>query len=144
MQIIKEVRFGATPEKVWDLLINPEMTTQYMFGCAIESDWQIGSPVLWRGKNQEGDDVVFVKGEVLTYEHEKSLAITMFDPNLSMEDIPENYARLTYQITPDGDHTLLEILQDFTGVENAVKRHDESQAGWDNVIQLMKDLIEKE
>ena len=65
MIVEASVEFKVSPAKVWDLLINPEMTKQYMFGCEVESDWEIGSPVLWKGRSENGEEIVFVKGDVL-------------------------------------------------------------------------------
>jgi len=96
MIIKEEVLFRASAEQVWDLLINPEMTKQYMFGCEVLSDWKIGSPVHWKGKTEDRKTVVYVQGEVLEYNEGVKVSSTTFDPNSGMEDIPENYVTLTY------------------------------------------------
>lgn len=143
MILRKEVLFHCSAAKAWDLIINPEMTAQYMFGCAILSDWNIGSPAIWKGKNAEGDDMIFVKGVVLSYREGSEVSMTMFDPNMGLEDIPENYAKLTYQVEPADDGARLTIIQDFTGVEKAQSRHDESEKGWDALFPIMKGLVEQ-
>ncbi|MFK7933409.1 MAG: SRPBCC domain-containing protein, partial [Saprospiraceae bacterium] len=65
MIIKEEVLFQATPEQVWDLLINPALTKQYMFGCEVLSDWKVGSPVYWKGKTEDGTAINYVEGKVL-------------------------------------------------------------------------------
>lgn len=40
--IVNTIEIQATPEAVWDALVNPEKTKIYMFGCATVSDWQEG------------------------------------------------------------------------------------------------------
>ena len=143
MIIRESVIFKASSEKVWDLVINPEMTKQYMFGCEVISNWKIGSPIVWKGKTEDGKEVIYVKGEVLEYEAGQKVTSTMFDPNSDMKDIPENYVNLTYEISEVKDGTLLKIIQgDFTGAENGKKRYEESKAGWSSmVIPLMKKLL---
>src|SRR5688572_647559 len=44
----------TTPEKLWQALTDPAFTRRY-WGAGLESDWKVGSPVLW----QEGPDEGF-------------------------------------------------------------------------------------
>ncbi len=145
MIIKEEILFKASTEQVWDLLTNPEMTKQYMFGSEIISSWEIGSPIHWKGKTEDGQDIVYVKGEVLEYQEGKKVSSTMFDPNAEMKDIPENYVNLTYELTTTEDGTLLTITQgDFSGAENGQKRYEESKQGWKAmVIPLMKKMLDE-
>ena len=46
----KSIKINSSASKVWQVLTNPELTKQYMFGCEIISDWKVGSPVIWRGQ----------------------------------------------------------------------------------------------
>lgn len=142
--IIKEdVLFKADIEQVWNLLINPEMTKQYMFGCEVLSDWKVGSPVYWKGKTEDGEEIVYVKGTVLEFEEGKKVSSTTFDPNSGMKDVPENYVVLTYDLKEEKEGTLLRITQgDFSGAEEGEKRYLESKSGWkEMVIPIMKKLL---
>ncbi len=58
------ITINAPASKVWDALVNPEQTKEYMFGCEALSDWKAGSPLLWKG-NYEGKEMVFVKGNIV-------------------------------------------------------------------------------
>ncbi|MDT0645478.1 SRPBCC domain-containing protein [Zunongwangia sp. F260] len=143
MIIKKEVTFNATPKSVWNLISNPKMTTQYMFGCEVLSDWKIGNQIIWKGVTEDGKEIIYVKGVITDVIQGEKLSFTMFDPNIGIKDIPENYVNLTYKLTPLEKGTKLTIIQgDFSGAENAEKRFKESQGGWDMVIPLMKKLIE--
>ncbi|MDW3651999.1 MAG: SRPBCC domain-containing protein [Bacteroidia bacterium] len=143
MIITEEVLFKAAAEKVWDLLTNPAMTKQYMFGCELISDWEIGSPVLWKGKTEDGQEMIYVKGEVLEYEAGKKVVSTTFDPHAGMADIPDNYVQLSYEVESRGEGCLLKIVQgDFSKGENAQARFEESREGWRAlVIPMMKELL---
>jgi DNA-binding transcriptional ArsR family regulator/uncharacterized protein YndB with AHSA1/START domain len=35
----------GSAEDVWDAITNPEKTVQYFYGTAVESDWEVGSPM---------------------------------------------------------------------------------------------------
>ena len=143
MTIREEVCFTSSIEKVWDLLINPSMTKQYMFGCEIISDWEIGSPVLWQGSTEDGKLINYVKGQVVEFEALRKINTTTFDPNSDMEDIPANYVNLIYELSETNRGTLLVITQgDFYGAAEGKKRYEESIGGWKElVIPAMKKLL---
>jgi len=143
MIIKEEVLFKANPEKVWDLLTNPALTKQYMYGCELLSDWNIGDDVLWKGVTENGDEMVYVKGKVLEYEQFKKVTTTTFDPNSGMEDKPENHVKLCYELEAQEDGTKLTITQgDFSGAEDGTKRYESSKGGWAAmVIPAMKKLL---
>lgn len=142
MIIKKEIEFKASKEKVWDLLTNPEMTKQYMFGCKVLSNWNIGEPIVWEGLMEDGTKINYVKGNIIEHVPGEKVSFTMFDPNMGIQDIPENYVKLTYELSNVEIGTKLAIIQgDFSGTENAENRFEESKKGWEMVIPIMKEMI---
>lgn len=141
--IIKEtVEFKSDSNTVWDLVVNPQMTKQYMFGCEVLSDWQIGSAINWKGKTQDGKEVIYVKGSIIEFEEGRKTTFSMFDPNIGIADVPKNYVHLTYEVIPKDNGCCLVITQgDFQGADNAEKRFEESKQGWKMVIPMMKKLL---
>jgi uncharacterized protein YndB with AHSA1/START domain len=140
------VAINATPERVWDALINPEQTKKYMFGCETVSDWKPGSALLWKG-NYEGKEMVFVKGNIVNIEPEKLLAYTTMDPNSEIPDIPENYLTVTYTLSSQNEQTVLTVTQsDYATVGDGEKRYRESTdgGGWDPMLVEIKKLLETE
>ena len=53
LSVKNSIVINAPTTTVWDVLINPEQTKKYMFDCETVSDWNVGSPLLWRA-NYEG------------------------------------------------------------------------------------------
>lgn len=141
MIIDKKITFSSDKAKVWDLLTNPKMTQQYMFGCEVLSDWEIGNSILWKGKTEDGEDIIYVKGEITEVDPGTKVSFTMFDPNMGLKDIPENYVKLTYELESSDTGTVLHLIQDFRGVENEKNRYEESVKGWDMVIDLMRGVL---
>ncbi len=143
--IKNSISINASPQKVWDSLINPEKTKNYMFGCETVSDWNVGSQLLWKG-NYEGKEMVFVKGTILEIEDFKKLVYTVFDPNSTMEDIPKNYLTVTYELTFDGTNTTLSVTQgDYKSVAEGEKRYKESYnngEGWHPILIQIKNIVE--
>src|SRR5574338_546827 len=137
----KQIKINSSASKVWEALINPELTKQYMFGCEIVSDWKVGSPVIWKGA---ADGKVYVKGTLLAIVTEKFLQFTVFDPNMGIEDIPSNYSTVTFGLSSENSQTILSVSQgDFTKLEEGEKRYNDTVTGWDSVLPKIKDLAEK-
>lgn len=143
--IKNQISINAPISKVWDALVNPEQTKKYMFGCETVSDWKIGSSLLWKG-NYEGKAMVFVKGTITEIIPEKFLAYTTFDPNSTMEDVPENYLTVSYELSTENDQTILNVTQgDYSIVAEGEKRYKESSnngEGWNPILVQIKKLVE--
>lgn len=141
-----QISIHAPASKVWDVLVNPQQTKKYMFGCEALSDWKPGSELIWKGQ-WEGKDMVFVKGHVVKIEPGKFLEYTTFDPNNpAIQDIPQNYVAVTYTLTEKKGETLLEVTQgDFSTVADGDRRYKETYnngEGWNPVLVQVKQIAE--
>lgn len=143
MMIEKKVQFSVTKEKVWDLLTNPAITKEYMFGCEVISDWKVDNPILWKGQTEDEKEIIYVKGRIIEFEKGRKVTFTMFDPNMKLDDIPENYLNLTYELEEKGNKTILKLTQgNFASVSDGKKRYEESLKGWEMIIPIMKQIAE--
>ena len=144
--IRNSIIINAPASKVWDALVNPEQTKKYMFGCETVSDWRVGSSLLWRGQ-YEGKDMVFVKGNVVDIKPERYLEYTVIDPNSTIEDIPENYLTITYELSEEKGNTLLKVTQgDYSKVADGEQRFKDSSnngEGWNPILVQIKKLVEE-
>src|SRR5262245_53215192 len=104
------ITINAPTSKVWDALTQPDLIKQYLFGTEVTSDWQVDSPItykgLWEGKPFED------KGRVLRIEPEKLLVSTFWSALSGKPDRPENYQTVGYELSPEGNGTRLTITQD--------------------------------
>lgn len=144
--IIKNnITINAPMARVWDALTNPEQTPKYMFGCEALSDWNVGSPLLWKG-NWEGQEMVFVKGHIVRIEAPTLLAYTTFDPNSTIEDLPENYLMVTCELSEEDGTTNLQVTQgDYATVADGERRYQDSYnggEGWNPILVEIKKLVE--
>jgi uncharacterized protein YndB with AHSA1/START domain len=139
------ITINAPAIKVWDALVNPELTKKYMFGCETVSDWQPGSQLLWKG-HYEGREMIFVKGIVLEIRPPAFLKYTVIDPNSGMEDIPENYLNVSYSLEEKDGATILTVLQDgFETAADGEKRYKDTYnngEGWNPILVEIKKLVE--
>ncbi|ATL48021.1 hypothetical protein COR50_13065 [Chitinophaga caeni] len=143
--ITNNISINATAEEVWDALVNPLKTRQYMFGCETVSDWKVGSELRWRGK-MDGKEIDFVTGYIVSIDPPSKLVYTVFDPLSDMEDIPENHLTVTYDLITENGATTLTVTQgDYSKVANGEKRYADSYnngEGWMPVLKAIKDLVE--
>jgi len=143
--VTNTITIQAPAARVWDALINPEMTKKYMFGCEALSDWKQGSTLLWKG-NFNGLEMVAVKGRIIKIEPGKLLIYTTIDPNNpAVPDLPENYLTVTYDLSGQNGHTLLTVSQgDYSMVAEGDKRYAETIAGggWTPILLQIKELLE--
>jgi uncharacterized protein YndB with AHSA1/START domain len=128
---------AASPTRVWAALTDPEQIKKYMFGSQVETDWQPGSPIVWKGE-YEGKPYED-KGEVVRFEPEHQLEVTHFSPLSGQEDKPENYHTLTYELEPRGDGTHLSLSQDHNASEEEAEH---SRANWETMLASLKDVTE--
>jgi uncharacterized protein YndB with AHSA1/START domain len=142
--VSNSISINAPAATVWDALVNPEQTKRYMFGCSALSDWKIGSPLLWQAI-YEGKEMVFVKGTIVDIQPGKFLAYTTIDPNSGIEDIPENYLTVTYELAAADGKTLLTATQgDYAKVGEGEKRYRETidGGGWEPILVEIKKMLE--
>lgn len=147
LAIESTVLINASAESVWDALVNPAKTKQYMHGCECITNWEVGSSLIWRGEH-EGKTMDFVTGIVKTMEPNIKMVFTTYDPFATYPDTPENHLDVTYTLSEAEGGTSLHVVQD--GFENAAegqKRYKDilgDGSGWDPVLAQIKAVVENE
>jgi len=143
--IINSIAINAPVAKVWDMLTNPEQTKKYMFGCETDSDWQLGSELLWKGV-YEDKEMVFVKGNIIAIQPPVLLTYTVIDPNANMPDIPDNYLNVYYRLSEQDGITTLTVSQDgFEKAADGEKRYNDvynKGEGWNPILVEIKKVAE--
>ncbi len=126
----------ASPARVWQALTDPEMIRQYLFGTQVSTDWQPGSPIIYRGvwEGKEYED----KGQILEVEPQKRLVSTFWSALSGLPDRPENYNTVRYELEPIEGGTRLTIIQDNNSTPEDA-RH--SEQNWNMVLEGLKKLL---
>ena len=131
------IEVQAPASKVWEALTRPELIQQYLFGTQVVTDWQAGSPIMykgvWQGKPYED------KGKVLQVEPGKLLVSTFWSSLSGEADIPENYKTVRYELSATGGGTTLTILQDNNASQEEAEH---SEQNWKLVLEGIKKLLE--
>jgi len=109
-----------------------------MFGTNVISDWEEGSPIVWKGEWQgkSYED----KGEILKIEKEKTLQYSHFSPLMGKPDVPENYHTVTLELSGDNNQTTVSLSEDNNADEKAQKHSEEN---WQMMLESLKKLLER-
>ena len=133
----KEIEINADVSKVWNALVNPESIKQYLFGTDALSEWKIGSTIIFRGE-WEGN-IYEDKGLISKLITNKVLQYAFWSPLSGLEDKPENYANITYELMDKGEYTLLSVTQDNIKTEEIFNRTCEN---WEVILKGLKEVVE--
>ena len=133
----------ASAEQVWNTLTNPDKIQQYLFGSRVDTDWKPGSKANFYIVQDE-KQITIVKGEVIRCTQNRLLEHTLFPHKSGIEDVPENYIVITYELQQHDGETDLTITQKgYKYVENGLQRYIDSQKGWKAALPKLKDVAEK-
>lgn len=133
----KSIEINADKSKVWDALVNPEKIKLYLFGTETISDWKVGGPIVFQGV---WEGITYKdKGTILEFTPEQKLKYDYWSSFSKLEDVPENYQQITFDLINRDGKTTLTLTQE--NVPNqAAKEH--SEANWEVVLNQIKQIVE--
>ena len=102
---VAETDIDAPAARVWDILTSPDQLKQLWFGADVETDWQVGHPIVMSG--EYGGKSFRDEGEVRSFEPGRKLAYT----HRSGGD-PSKEHLVTFELKPRGDATEVVVTQD--------------------------------
>lgn len=129
---------------VWKVLTNPDITTEWIKEFSsefslLDSDWKLGSPVIWRDANGKPD----VEGKVTAVEPYKKLRFTVMPVGESPDwEIKEDDG-ITYILAEENAQTTLTVLQgDFGLKPEHLQYYEATVEIWRKVLPHIKNLSE--
>jgi uncharacterized protein YndB with AHSA1/START domain len=133
------ININASASKVWEALITPSIIKKYFFDTNAISDWKVGSPLIfrgeWEGKTYED------KGVILDKIPQKLFRYSYWSSMSGIEDKPENYVIVTYELSGNSSQTRLTITQENIPDEKTKKHSEEN---WNKVLTDLKQLLERQ
>ena len=134
MEKVFSIYIKATPEQVWEAIVDPEMRAKYSFGVQVESDWTEGSSY----KSVAGGGAFEIsEGQNLLVDPPHKLVQTF--TALWGEDVKEaGTSRVTWEITKVGNSCELMVIHDQLP-DNA---NDQLYGGWPMILSGLKTLLE--
>lgn len=134
---------ATTPEKVWQALIDTEITARYWVdpsaGCARVnvSDWKPGSR--WEHRRADGSNVVDIVGTVVENDAPRRLAVSWARPDEA--DDASKHSRVSFDIEPYIDG-LVKLTVTHDDLERDPQMHAGVSSGWPKVLSNLKTLLE--
>ncbi len=134
MEKVYEIFIKATPERLWQAIVDPEIRAKYNFGAAVNSDWSVGSPI---SVDVAKHGVHLGEGEVLESDPPRRLVHTM--ACLWDDDVrAEGTTRVTWEIEQVGDSCHLTLIHDQMrdGADSQI------YGGWPMILSGLKTWLE--
>ena len=133
---------NASPTAVWKALTTVSTLKQFFFGSDISTDWRVGSPIRFRGawKGKPYED----KGNIQAFDAGKRLSFTHWSPLSGMEDKPENYHIVTFDLRPTNGGTEVVLTQTNQNDEEPLtaENRQEYARNWTMVLDGLKKAVE--
>jgi uncharacterized protein YndB with AHSA1/START domain len=131
------ITMNAPAARVWEALTKPELVKQWQYGADVITDWQKGSPIVYRS---EWEGTVFEqKGTILEIEPHKLVKYSLFAPRPDLDDTPENSFTMTYALQEANGKTTLTITQDDPREQRPQEQVEENE---NSVLDGLKKLVE--
>lgn len=134
-KITRQINAPAT--RVWKALTTPNLIEKYFFGTRASSEWKEGSDITFEGTWE--DQPYTDKGTIQVMLPEKILQYSYFSPLSGLDDVPENYQSITFELDEEGDTTLLTLKHaNLPSEEEKIK----SENNWNKILNDLKQLVE--
>jgi len=134
MEKVFETYIRATPEGLWEAIINPEIRAKYNFGAGVRSEWVPGSRLELIAPKAAG---LLGEGEILEVDPPRRLVHTMV-ALWSDEVKREGTSRVTWEVESIGDSCHLTLTHDQLR-EGA---NAELYGGWPMILSGLKTWLE--
>lgn len=131
------ILIAAPPRAVWRALTTPELIKKYFFGAEATSSWKEGSELtytsMWNGKQyvDRGTILKMVPGKLLQHSH--------FSESSGLEDLPENYSNVTYELGDEDGQTQLIVRQENI---QTIEQKEKAEKNWQEVLNNLKGILE--
>jgi uncharacterized protein YndB with AHSA1/START domain len=132
------VTIKAPRDVVWAAVTLPEYVRLWQYSSELTTDWIVGHPIRfsaeWQGQTFEQ------WGTVVEVDEPSRLRYTLFAPRPGLEDLPENYFTMTYELTDVDDGTRVRFVQEDPRESDDVA-HDVDED--DPLLLALRDLAEE-
>jgi uncharacterized protein YndB with AHSA1/START domain len=147
-EFVYRTYINTTPERLWQALTDPAFTSRY-WGVSFETDWAVGSTMVWEEGGVKTADPAQVVLESDPYSRlsyswhtptrEWAQAVGVSDDVLTTV-AAEPRSKVTFEIEPLGDLVKLTVVHDDFGPGSTVREMVDE--GWPQLLSSLKTLLE--
>lgn len=127
---------STTAEKVWQALVDGEITRQYWWGNVNVSDWKPGSK--WQHLHLDENQTIALVGEVIESDPPHRLVLTWANPVNEFDS--SKHSRVTFEIETIEDMVRLTVTHDR--LESNPEMEAAISKGWPRVLSSLKSFLE--
>ena len=131
---IYEVFIRTTPERLWRAITDPADTRLYYFGSEVQSDWKVGSRLVYLV-----DGEITLDCKILEIDPARRL-VHSFSMTYDAETAAERPSLVTWEIEKTGEACRLTLIHD--DFDGETKTYHEVEHGWSQILSGLKTLIE--
>ena len=132
---VYQIFIQTSADKLWQALTDGDITPQYYFGTRVESDWQAGSPYVY--KYDSGEPMV--KGEVLESDPPRRL-VTTFQPVFAEGPGGQHISKVTFEIEEQDGSCKLKLTHGDLDLAQPLSQG--LMEGWARIFSDLKTLLE--
>jgi uncharacterized protein YndB with AHSA1/START domain len=132
LELTRELRVAARVDTVYRCLTDPEMIVKW-FGRRVDADPCVGGRI-----RIEVNPTATASGEFVELVPNEKVAFT-FGWEEKDHNLKPGASMVTFELRPDGDHTVVRFTHSGLPTEDLVRSHSE---GWDRYLPRLKALGE--
>ena len=129
----------APRARVWEALTKPELVKRYFFDTEMTTDWNLNSPIVfrgeWQGKPYEDH------GTVLNFEPQEAFSYSYWSSWSGHDDIPELRQIIQCRLSEEPGGIRVGIEQSNISTQELA---DQSTKNWNEALGGLKKLFEEE
>ncbi|MBS1721831.1 MAG: metalloregulator ArsR/SmtB family transcription factor [Armatimonadetes bacterium] len=130
-----ETHIRASVDKVWQTLLDPDMTQKFFFDTRVTTDLKPGSAFQYVSSDGE----LMLDGEVVECDPPHKL-VTTFLPKWGEDAIDADYSKVTYELEEKDGVTRLRLTHE--GLPEGKPVVQNTFAGWSRILAGLKTLLE--
>lgn len=134
--IVTSIVIGATPERVWKALTDPEETDKWFFGTTVRSTWEVGSEISW----VDADGAPQISGRITACEPGQYLCHS-FSAVWSPETAKDAASRYEWQLESLGEG-LTRLTVTHSGIPAGTSTAEQVEGGASLVVSALKTFVE--
>ncbi|NYD55085.1 ArsR/SmtB family transcription factor [Microbacterium pseudoresistens] len=134
--LVATVVIEATPDRVWQAIVEPEQSRRWFFGGLVRSEWRVGASIEWT--SAEGASLI--AGEITAIDEGVRLAHT-FRATWSSETAADPASHYEWLLEPMGPE-LTRVTVTHTGVPVGTASDEQVDGGNSLILSSLKTFVE--
>ena len=139
LSVSESITIAVSSKKMWEVLTQPEIIKDYLFGTETITDWKPGSKIIFQGEYQ--GHKYKDEGVILEFKPFEKISYTYWSGFSGLENKAENYSVVSYSLKAI-DATTTELTWAQKGYVDE-ERQKHSKTGMPEFLEAIKTVAER-